>query len=926
MWLVKSGRPSDDRLYTWASRFRETTDLTAIEKIGAPMHSERSVKRHVICAIVTPNYLRKFLILGESIAMTMPKVDVRVLVLQDCDDVGPIQMSIDAYVSRQGCEASHRVVTIDECDWGDFDIESAALFYDILEFATSVKPALMRSLVREGWDRVTYLDPDMQVFKDFSPLLHEAAELTLTPHFLVDIPRDDHRPTTQDVLMAGFFNLGFCSIRATGVAFLDWWSARLQFECLNDHHKGFFTDQKLVDLAQLRATIQILKDPGCNVAYWNLHERRVVADSDGWAVDVDGYVHPLYFFHFSGFREHGPSLSIHSSRKVVGDAVPRAFVSQYARQIRHSTAAEEPYPFTLGGATLDEPIPRHWNTCVRQDTEVHVRAGHSLREVRELIYAPDDPAKWASCQTCGELHDNFGTRVRSFLVGWAIHPSLDGVPNGIAAFHRTAHFEAGAPAMDQLSWATGALTDQLAGNDGLAQELLRASADAVRDAVGLKLVGYFSFPAGMGQIARWALRTLTTANLNPAIDRIYALSDSDEHLSALLRRHNPLAASNSSVLCFVNADQWRIHVTDGRRVNLRTQHVEAVWAWELEQIPTHMFEAASSGEIARVHALSNWSAAAMAKILPVPVQRLAPFSVELFDFPDGRAQSVISPRVEGRYLLTTLDAKSFLSRKNPEGVLELWRRVQSEFPNHRLVIKSVDLRDFASAELLDLIDESERTLLLDEYLTDETYFDLLAGCDVFVSLHRSEGMGLAPIEAGLRGLPVVYTNYGGVVDFLQGGFFPVSYEMVRVDESVHDNGPYDGDALWAEPDIDDAVRQLRLAFALAESGEAAATLIVDKKQLVENLINAQAEVVATAERLLRMDQDFESVEDRRLHIELTRPPVMVSLEMPAASLRPNPVLYGLVATVWSIYKMFPSRLRYQFNIALNKLRGARKRP
>ena len=890
------------------------------------MQSERSVKRHVICAIVTPNYLRRFLVLGESIALTMPKVDLRVLVLQDCDDVGPIQTSIDAYVSRLGCEASHRVVTIDECEWGDFDIESAALFYDILEFATSVKPALMRSLLLEGWDRVTYLDPDIQVFKDFSPLLHEAAELTLTPHFLSDIPRDGHRPTTQDVLMAGFFNLGFCSVRATAVTFLDWWSARLQFECLNDHHKGFFTDQKLVDMAQLMANIQVLKDPGCNVAYWNLHERRVVADREGWAIEVDGYEHPLYFFHFSGFRGNGPSLSIHSSRKVVGDAVPRAFVNQYTRMVRHSTATDEPYPFTLGGATLDEPIPRNWNTCVRQDTEVHVRAGHSLRDIREVIYAPGDPAKWSGCLTCGEVHDNFGTRVRSFLVGWVSHPSLEGVPNGIAAFHRIAHFEAGAPAMDQLSWATGALAGQLKGNDELARELLRIAADAVRDAVGLKLIGYFTFPAGMGQIARWALRTLTAANLNPAVERIHALSDSNEHLSALLRRHNPLAASNSSVLCFVNADQWRIHVTDGRRVNLRTQHVEAVWAWELEQIPTHMFEAASSGEIARVHALSNWSAAAMARILPVPVQRLAPFSVELFDLLDGRAQSVSSPSVEGRYLLTTLDAKSFLSRKNPEGVIELWRRVQSEFPDHRLVIKSVDLRDFASDELLDLIDESKRTLLIDEYLTDEAYFELLSGCDVFVSLHRSEGMGLAPIEAGLRGLPVVYTNYGGVVDYLQGGFFPVSYAMVRVDESVHDSGPYDGDALWAEPDIDDAVRQLRSALALVDSGEAAVTLIVDKKQLVENLVNAQAEVVATAERLLRTDQDFESVEDRRLHIELMRPPKRAPLEELAANQKPNPVLYGLVATVWSIYKMFPSRLRYQFNIALNKLRGAQKRP
>ena len=183
------------------------------------MQSEWSVRRHVICAIITPNYLRQFLILGESVAVNMPMTDLRVLVLQDCDDIRIIQESIDEYVGRVGADSSHRALTIDECDWGDFDIESTALFYDILEFATSAKPALMRSLLREGWDRVTYLDPDIQVFKDFSPLLHQATDLTLTPHFLADIPRDGHRPTTQDVMMAGFFNLGFCSARSSATEF-----------------------------------------------------------------------------------------------------------------------------------------------------------------------------------------------------------------------------------------------------------------------------------------------------------------------------------------------------------------------------------------------------------------------------------------------------------------------------------------------------------------------------------------------------------------------------------------------------------------------------------------------------------------------------------------------------------------------------------
>ncbi len=211
--------------------------------------------------------------LGESVATEMPEADLRVLVLQDCGDVAPIQTAIDRLPRATGQSADHRAMTIDECAWREFDVEAAAIFYGILEFATSVKPALLRDLLDEGWARVTYLDPDVQVFTDFTPLLDDITDVSLTPHFLSDIPRDGHRPTTNDVLMAGFFNLGFCSVRPSARPFLDWWAARLQFECLNDHLRGYFTDQKIIDMASVMAHVQLVTDPGLNVAYWNLHER-----------------------------------------------------------------------------------------------------------------------------------------------------------------------------------------------------------------------------------------------------------------------------------------------------------------------------------------------------------------------------------------------------------------------------------------------------------------------------------------------------------------------------------------------------------------------------------------------------------------------------------------------------------------------------
>ena len=883
------------------------------------VQSEEFVHGHLICAIVTPNYLNQFLILGESIARAMPSADLRVLILQDCADTGNIQEKIDHYLGAVGSSANHQAITIDQCDWEDFDIESASLFYNILEFATSVKPALLRHFLRQDWQRVTYLDPDIQLFQDFTPVLDDDMDVSLTPHLFTDIPRDEFKPSTNDILSAGFFNLGFCSVRPTALPFLDWWCERLQFDCLIDHSAGYFTDQKILDLAPLKTNVQVVMEPGCNVAYWNLHERRIVKDQGEWKVAFDGSIQHLYFFHFSGFiLNRSPSLSKHASRSVLGDAVPRSFATQYEKLLREGSRQNEDSEFTIGGATLEDPNPVQWKRCLREDAEVHVRAGLTLRQVREEIYFPRYQNKWSKCRTCGIEHGNFGTRVQTFLAGWACHPSLEGVPNAISAFFRTSRHQFRASAMEQLIWASDHLQEDVRVNDELVAEVLGTAAQSIEDSVSLKLVGYFTYPAGVGQIARWTLKTLEEANIHPAIDRIFVTSDSYEYLSNLLKRKNPLAASNAGVLCFVNADQWEDHVTSPQRVNPKIQHVEAVWAWELEHIPSRMFSVASSDEIERVHALSHWSVRAMSKVLPVPVDRFAPFDLNLLEMLRSPPPTAIS-RPSPHYLLTSFDAKSYLSRKNPEAVLNLWQRVQADYPDRSLIIKSTNLRDFAPSELLELIDTSARTILIDEHYSDSDYFSLLGNCDAFLSLHRSEGMGLTPIEAGLCGLPVLYTNYGGVSEFMEEGFFPVSYKLTQVGESHHEAGPYDKLAWWAEPDLDDAERQLHRALEPSTTGDSTTSITVDRKKLQENLVAAQHEVVSSALRLMKLEPKSDGSDDGQLIGRLKVHPKVVDGQFQETNL--NPILFALVAVMYSGYKLLPARVRHQCSSALNKIRG-----
>jgi hypothetical protein len=399
---------------------------------------------------------------------------------------------------------------------------------------------------------------------------------------------------------------------------------------------------------------------------------------------------------------------------------------------------------------------------------------------------------------------------------------------------------------------------------------------------------------------------------------VFVGSDSSEYLSQILRRDNPLAASNASVLCFINFDQWENHIMEPRRLNPTIEHVEVVWAWELEHIPAQMYSVAASGVIQRVHALSSWSAEAMSKVLPVPVRTFSPFDLTLIDVLGQYCETDSSEASTSSYILTTFDAKSLLSRKNPEGALIVWQHIQDDYPEHTLVIKSTTLRELAPSKLLDLIDATPRTALIDKQLSEHEYYELLGHADAFVSLHRSEGMGLTPIEAGLCGLPVVYTNYGGVTDFLDGGFFPVSYSMTQVSESDHDSGPYEGFAWWAEPDLQDAERQLRRVLDTPRD-EIAPLLLESRDTLCRNLVSAQASVVEAARRLL------ESVdrEDRpSYHLLIEKFEAVIDVEDDEETVPdPGPVLFAMIKVAYRIYQLFPRRLRHQINVSLSRLRG-----
>ena len=106
-------------------------------------------------------------------------------------------------------------------------------------------------------------------------------------------------------------------------------------------------------------------------------------------------------------------------------------------------------------------------------------------------------------------------------------------------------------------------------------------------------------------------------------------------------------------------------------------------------------------------------------------------------------------------------------------------------------------------------------MIIDEKMSYTDVVSLYASCDVFISLHRAEGLGLILMEMMSLGKPVIATAWSGNMDFMtEENSCLVGYEMVGV-ESSHVSYQEESsrtNAQWADPHVDEAAEWMhRLA-------------------------------------------------------------------------------------------------------------------
>src|SRR5262249_47611311 len=157
------------------------------------------------------------------------------------------------------------------------------------------------------------------------------------------------------------------------------------------------------------------------------------------------------------------------------------------------------------------------------------------------------------------------------------------------------------------------------------------------------------------------------------------------------------------------------------------------------------------------------------------------------------------------------------ARKTVLGAVEAFERGLADVPQARLIIKvnnaeKISARNRVMRALQDASARDPRIRIFAETLDYEHVLSLYASSDVFVSLHRSEGLGLGPMEAMALGKAVVATAWSGTMEYMDHTTAClVPYRLVPTQgaRGVYSPAVVGDAARWAEPDIEEAARWMK---------------------------------------------------------------------------------------------------------------------
>ena len=322
---------------------------------------------------------------------------------------------------------------------------------------------------------------------------------------------------------------------------------------------------------------------------------------------------------------------------------------------------------------------------------------------------------------------------------------------------------------------------------------------------GANLIGYPRADIGEGEFLRQTAWAFIKSRVAFGIFDYHVgakLSQNDIRLVSHIRSDNPYVAN----VFHLKPDQVEASVLTLGTSFVKERYNIGFWVWELSKFPELWLGPLEF--LNEIWCPSTFVQDAIAEKTSKPTLYM-PTSIDFPPPKDFSREYFKLPKAPYLFLFV-FDFKSYYTRKNPLACIRAFRRA---FPKGNeddgIVIKSMggdkypdEYRQLAEEALKD-----SRIVLIDVMFQHEEVLGLMQVCDSFISLHRSEGIGLCLAQSMLLGKPVIATNYSGNIDFtLADNSCLVDFKLIPVKLGEYQ---FPEDQVWADPSIDHAADYMR---------------------------------------------------------------------------------------------------------------------
>jgi glycosyltransferase involved in cell wall biosynthesis len=828
-----------------------------------------------VLTLATPSTLPQARVLADSLRRHQPNWPLDILFVGREREAGT------------GSEAVRLRSVAEELD---IDIESVIARYDEEDLIALLLPLVLRSYSARGVGPLLHLPPTAWVLGDLAPVQAALAtrSVLLVPRMNADIPDDGLQPTCAQMERSGRMAETVMGIDGTAGAdgFLVWWAAQVErtLGWLDARRAGARPEDRawlarLLELAPARFATAVLDDPGCNLSMWNLHLHALEPTPEGTLVDGRW---PLRWLDLPGFRPDRPhQLGAGASRvRISRSPTLRELCLSYAGELERA-----------GWSVVDR----------RQDIGRRLADGLVYDDALDALRTRAE----ALGERYDDLFDAGGEDARAFT-GWLAGPAPAGAGYGVNryVYYRVARERPdvmraypdldGPDGADYIEWCWGFGREEVSIPDRFmppqsgstparpptaaggqsSQTPSRSASEQAQDATAeiaesapapavseldprtraaqngtqpaVRVTGYLSHTLGLGAAGRGYAQALKAAGV-----AVSTASVPLHHLELPVElqdgygRHGFQDVAHDGVhhgfeIVAVNAEELPSFVDRLGEDYFQGPRI-GIWGWETDAIPVRWQRAFALVQEVWVYSrfmAENIGAAAPVPTiaLPPPVQAPAePVAPLRLDVPD-----------DGFLFLFVFDYLSTIQRKNPVGLIEAFKRAFAPGEGPRLLLKTINgpLRPLAEEEVLWAAHGRPDIHVVDRSLSGAQLDGLMAACDAYVSLHRSEGFGLTMAEAMAIGKPVIGTGYSGNLDFMNAeNSYLVEYELGRV-------GPdceiYPPEGTWAQPSIEHAAELMRRVVELPEE---AAAIGARAREDIARELSAQATGAAMLRRL-----------------------------------------------------------------------------